>query len=69
MHHFIPPYDKITCMHITTYKNPCLYKPHSKLEHTNRTEGSRQLGCPTPTGPLRPDRQGPFVNRYVEMVR
>ena len=24
MHHFIPPYDKITCMHITSYTNPCI---------------------------------------------
>ena len=67
MHHFIPPYDKITCMHITTYTS--MHQPHSKLEHTDKIEGSRQPGCPRPTGPLRPARQGPLVNRYVEMVR
>ena len=62
MHHFIPPYDKITCMHITTYTS--MHQP--KLEQTDRTEGSRQLGCPRPTCPLRP---APLVNRCVEMVR
>ena len=46
MHHFIPPYDKITCMHITTYTNLCIHP----IASWNKQIGQNAFASPAVLG-------------------